>query len=307
MGAPPKTVADQVAEQTANLFLDRLSKALATARGASFDFNNLEPPSNLYVGPDTWLRVEGISTLSTETLQITYRLMLVTGEIHIGKETLPLPTAGVFTTKVFPLAEGYLLSVMVANSVSTTQRGQLFASVALHQGPSATAGIDVAQLIQDYVDSFTAAFWPGGRAISSIEGPGAIGTNTPSNPAAGTDFSITVSAAQHWRLRALSALFTTSATVANRRPRLTFQDVASNFLFRAAPSIVQTASLAWRYSWGLGFGGEVLATADNVVAESIPDIILQPTSTVGPVTANIQAGDTWTFIAAQFEIWQAGG
>lgn len=303
MGSPPQSVADQVAAAAQGVSVAQERAGLTPVPSVRFNLASVQPPSNLYVGPDDFLEVEAQSELSTEKIQIFARLMLVTGEIKQQAYTMPVGGANP-NPVVFALAEGYLLSLQVFPSVTTTQRGQLYVTVFLKHGPLATSGNLNAILAQGYIDAVTALAWPGGYMEPSVSGQGAITSVAVTNPAAGADFSFTVPTGERLRLRSLTATLTTAVAVANRQPVLNITD-GTSILFSIVPTVVQTASLAVRYSWGAMLGVEVVGNGGLFVAEPLPDVLLEPGFKVTSVTGAIAAADQWSAIHFCFEQWQS--
>lgn len=115
-------------------------------------------------------------------------------------------------------------------------------------------------------------------------------TVTGAAPAAGADWSITVPAGHAYRLLAVTATLTTSATVADRTPRFRLSDGDAVFLDIPAVA-VQAASLAGVFSWARNLGSYALGSAQAV---GIPDLILQPGWIASVLTDNLDSGDAWS-------------
>lgn len=118
------------------------------------------------------------------------------------------------------------------------------------------------------------------------------------SPAAGADWSFVPSQTDHCRLFAVTALLTTSATVANRRPALALADLNALTYYSSDCEYPQVASLAVRYSWAWGASNNVptaLVTGERC-SLGLPRIDLRPADTVESVTLGIQAGDQWSSI-----------
>ncbi len=302
MGVPPKTLADQIAAATPGVTPEIERLKLGGIPEVSFRFRDVEPPSNLYIGPDDFLVVTIVSAVAGETVTIQGRLMLVTGEIKTFLYVVNSPTLNGFTVKIFPLAEGYFLGCQIFSSLLTTQRGQLFVSLAVQRGPNLSSGITTAFLLQDYIDLVDQTGWPPGRYISSTDGAGAILSTAVANPAAGADWSFTVPAQSRAKVRSVKAQLATSATAGARLARLQITD-GTNVVFTVVPTITQTVSLTWTYDWALGMGGELNASANNFVGEALPDMLLEPGWVIGTSTAAISATDQWSLIRLETERW----
>lgn len=141
---------------------------------------------------------------------------------------------------------------------------------------------------------------------------GLIGTPPPqslmrtvtTNVGAGSDWSITVAALQTWRVRSITALFTTSAAVANRNPVLQIVDPGGTVQYTVNLSngpltATQTDQVSAAPGTPVAYQG-VAPTFQTFV--SIPDLVLPAGWTIRTVTAGIQAGDTWTGVAMAVEV-----
>jgi hypothetical protein len=115
------------------------------------------------------------------------------------------------------------------------------------------------------------------------------------NPAAGTDFKITVPGQSVWQLYALTATLTTSATVANRTPALNITD-GTSIVTQVAPGVALTATLTTVVSWLAEGPGLATSIVGGVLNAKVPPTILQPGWTVGPVTGLIDTTDQWSKI-----------
>jgi hypothetical protein len=78
-----------------------------------------------------------------------------------------------------------------------------------------------------------------------------IVTVSSADPAAGAEISYTIPTGQLFEVTAVTFALVTSATAANRRVALTFDD-GTNVFFKSVAQVVQTASLTWTYSAGAG-------------------------------------------------------
>lgn len=111
-------------------------------------------------------------------------------------------------------------------------------------------------------------------------------------PAAGADWSLAVPAGSVYGLISVQASLTTSATVADRAPRLQLTDGDAIYL-DLPPQAVQAASLTGRFAWVQGMstygsaGGQVVG---------MPALLLQPGWTLGTSTDNIDTTDQWSAV-----------
>lgn len=116
-----------------------------------------------------------------------------------------------------------------------------------------------------------------------------------SAPAAGADWSIAVPGAVVWQVEAVTAILTTSATVANRLPRLRLGD-GSNTFCEIVPQSNQAASIAGRYSYARGLSAGPAVGAANGQNVALPKLAMLPAWTLTMSTLNIDATDQWSGI-----------
>ena len=148
---------------------------------------------------------------------------------------------------------------------------------------------------------------PAGSAGILYGGPGrlvgwsaVVGTLEPtdatqvvSNPAAGADWTFTVPAGQTLALESVTALLTTSVTVANRVPTLVVKDNLGRIVAEVVSPNAQAASLADEWVWAPGV---VAAAGPPIVTPIPPGLELAGGWTIGTVTAGLQVGDQWSAI-----------
>lgn len=114
-------------------------------------------------------------------------------------------------------------------------------------------------------------------------------------PSAGADWATATPSGCITVLYAVNATLTTSATVANRSAAVTFGD-GSSTLLTVAPPLLQAASVVSPYSYYRGAGAPSTAVPTGAVNAPLPFFPLPGNTTIASLTANIQAGDTWTAI-----------
>lgn len=125
--------------------------------------------------------------------------------------------------------------------------------------------------------------------------------DTASNPAAGSEISITVPANERWRLMSMMFTFATDATVSNRRPHIVIDDGA-NPLWEWVMPVDQAASLSIRYSGGVTtseFAGPG-APRQSVTSFSIPQVTLESGWRIITNTTNLQAGDDYSAVEVSY-------
>ena len=290
----------------------------------TFQFEEVAPPSAIYIQRDDVLVIEGATQVSPEVLTITARILLpyaqaagqpdqlpaggVAGGPIVGpgyiqtlQRTLSVPLNLSNALLGIQLLEGYLLSIAVTAAVATN-RGDTFVRVWLHRGAVVSQSPNVFfPLLADYVTAFAMVGWPEGRLLSPTDGAGRLVRYTIGNPAAGSDFTITSSSAGRVRVRSMKATFTASATVANRFP--SFQ-LGSAVEFQVQDTAADTASQVVTYS--LCSGGTSSRGGGNpifVVAPLPGPAIERPSAVLASSTQGIQVGDQWSAISLDTEEW----
>ncbi len=129
-----------------------------------------------------------------------------------------------------------------------------------------------------------------GRAASSL---------TVGNPAAGTDFNITVGATGLFQT--FRARFIASAAAANRNMNFILQDAGGNTLYAQQMAFNVTASQGVDFYMGLALPLSAAANAGGQVYIPIPQMVLQNGWKIIVATANIQAGDQWSGLGYSIE------
>jgi hypothetical protein len=293
----------------------------------TFGFNNVGPPSPLYMQRDDTILIEGAAT-SAQTVRFVYRLLLPYNVAAGQPETPPIDPSKLYTagpgtivtgavdlkiqnnsatwTSTLNLGECYLLAIS-AQTGGGTVRGQVFARAILQRAGTTSGGFAPAgwPLFADYTTLTEPIGWPGGRVLNLADGPGAMALFTVGNPAAGADWSFTLTANQKMRIQSFNAQLVTSATVANRIVR-TLVNPAGNInpVWQAPPSQVIPASTTAQVS---AASGQFTATTDTTTVNvALPSpLLMGPTDVVQVKTLNLQVGDQWSNIAIHAEAWIA--
>jgi hypothetical protein len=254
----------------------------------------------LYVTCDESLVIDTWSSTAPAALTITARVLTPQGRIDTLSWSHTPNSNRARATSYYPLAEGWLLSVIVDATDLAYQRGHCWCELSLMRGGGSN-GVLEAVLLADYIAGTARLGWPGGFVRSSIEGPGLVEAAYGSTPAAGAEISKTVPANALWRLLALEFGLTTSVTAANRLPRLVIDD-GTNDLQRLEVPAVQAASLTRTYSWAPGMPSRVAVASDNLMP--LPLNTLLPSGyRFRTVTDSIQAADQYTAPRFLLEEW----
>jgi hypothetical protein len=269
----------------------------------SFEFQKVPPPSLLYIQRDDVLVLQAATSQAGEVVNFNVRILQPNGRVEETQIVLRPASTRVVLTQTQVVSEGYLLS-LAAQSTASFTRGQTFARASISR--AIFGGTQAAQVIfADYVTAFISSGYPNGRILAPSEGPGYVYGVTISQPAAGSDWSVSVPVNARWRLRAWGAIFTTSAVVANRIVGATISGSAGNF-WRASAVANAVASNPYRVTAG-GIVAYVGLDTLTLTLPLPPDMMLAGPVAIGhqfgSVTVNIQAADQWSNINALVEEW----
>ncbi len=126
------------------------------------------------------------------------------------------------------------------------------------------------------------------------------------SPAAGADWSVAVPGGTLWVVRALKAQLATSAVVANRIPNLRVTD-GTNVVCQIAHQQNITTGTTSILSWIAGWPGPFYGNLNQSLTDWFPEFPLHGGYVVGPVTANLDAGDQWSAIVATVDEYEVRG
>lgn len=257
---------------------------------AQFPQGALNAPTASYVSVDDQLYVRVHNALAGVTLGIRARMLVAdTGQIVPYTFNVTPASNRTSVKQLFPLTEGYLISIEVVPDVGTPRRGQCFVEVGLVRGLQGTEFVEI--LFADYVTSNAGDGYPGGLVRDSVEANGMLRSITGTDPGAGVEISETVPTGARWQLRGVRWQLVTSAAAANRRPHLVVDDGA-NIIFDFAGPDVQAASLTRNYNadpWGFQ-----PATQDNELYLALPEqLMLFQGWRIRTVTTALDAGDNF--------------
>lgn len=132
-------------------------------------------------------------------------------------------------------------------------------------------------------------------AYDVLGGP-VLRTQLVANPAAGADWSFTPDSRAALEIKAVCAVFTSSAAVANRVPSLKITDGVETVAVIPPPN-AQAASLAETYTWIAGGASSTPGAGFPQVCALPLKIILPPGFVISGQTTNIQAADQWSAIS----------
>jgi len=293
----------------------------SVANVTKFAFDNVAPPSPLYVQRDDILFIDVISSIANATVFVTGRFLRVPepqggqpdqggvgrtpgaiftrGIIEQIGQTILAPTPRSDVRTQLALAEGYLLSLGISAD-NTGDRGRTLVRASLVR-PGTNLFHPGVTLVSDYCTQFGGIGWPGGRVLGCIEGPGWRHSLNVPNPGAGADWTLTALNSQRLAVTSFSATFVAAASAASRNITIIVDDGANTVWqddVTASVTISQTATVN---------GAQTQATA-GIVATTLfvvlpPGLILSPAFRIRSSTANIQGGDQWQNIWFSVEEW----
>lgn len=121
-------------------------------------------------------------------------------------------------------------------------------------------------------------------------------------PGAGAEVVATVPAGVVWELLTLRYRFATSAVVANRASRPVVRDADGNSVAAIVTPFTQAASSTLDYDYLAGLGVNVGGGPTSQPLPA-PPIVMLTGWTVRTVTANIDAGDSYTLASVTVREW----
>lgn len=266
----------------------------------TFGLQNLAPPTELYVAPEDYLRVNAWSSIASAGVQLTWKLLLPNGSISSGLREVPSNSDRSLFSSDYRLTEGWLLSVIV-NTTNPMDRGRVYVTVQLRRGDPAGGNIGYHALIQQYISFISIASWPGRAYEDAFSGRGFVRQFEGTNPAAGAEISETVPTNALWRFISLRTTLVNSAAVGSRFPRLVFDDgseVFAEHLIGITTVALDTTVLCWAAGASQQGAGGLSATAG--VAN---DLWLPEGYRVRTLTSGLQAGDDYNAPQLLVEEW----
>lgn len=255
----------------------------------------VQPFNALAVTKDTYL-VFNITAVVATSIQLNWRVLLPDGRIVPNQTLVTTSNIRILNVFSFPLTDGFLLSVL-AVPVGSIGRGQAVVNAHLQVGTGA-ASFFTMRLFAGYLTFFDFLGWPPGNFESTSAGAGNIRSITGTLPAAGAEISETVPNLARWRLKSFNFSITTSATVANRNPRLVIDDGVNQLTLQDV-GISIAASTTQQLHWVPGHANP--SNQDNVLTAGLgPETILGPGYRIRTNTLLLQVGDQYT--APQYEV-----
>jgi len=241
------------------------------------------------------------NSVSTGTIQFGGRVLDERGVQVDINEQHAIAVSGAAQEFTVNLLNGWLMSFQCNAQEATFAQGTMYIEAFLSFG-SGSSTQRYRTLFTGYLNPKTALAWPRVYRILPGEGPGDILTfNTP-NPAAGAEIASGSLAEGKWRFQTMSFQLVTDATVANRRVSLEVLEDGGGTVAQIPVNVAQTASLTWRYSFGVALHA-VNDTTHGFISASFPDMLMNGDYEINTVTQNLQAGDDFSVLTATTEFW----
>jgi len=225
--------------------------------------------------------------------------LLIQGMTREGTFTFKHTTAStsIVTSADFRIPD-IPIYLTVTQAINSGFQGEIFCAVNLQAGSNI-----IQQLISGTVYGDKALTWPSNPAADSRPNGGALALRLSANPAAGAELSLDVPIGEVWRVQSVAFQLVTSATVANRKPHIQF---LSNGMIAAAcyNDFIQTATQTINYA-ATTYAQPAQTAADGTdFPIAIPHgLLLHSGDTIQTVTTALQAGDNYSFMQVNVEMW----
>lgn len=262
--------------------------------------DKIQPPSNIYVGPDESIVVQ-IRSFTAMNVSIRVRMLRAAdGVIAPHEETRPVAGNMLENLFVIPTTEGFLLNVSVIPLLASLQPGETF--VAIRLASRGLASTDVRTfLAAGYATQFSPVTWPGTGLNAPTAGRGMFRVVLAADPPANTEIGFVGPTFTLWRIISFHARLVTDATAINRRVKLVASGAGIRFGSYLS-SAAQAASLTIDYATVRGVVGGGIANSTIELGYSEP-IFLLPGHLLQTDTQSLQAGDNWGPGAVEVEQW----
>lgn len=257
--------------------------------------------SAVYLSGEDALKVTVFNALTSVVVRLTGRFLPVdSARVQVFARDLTPTTDRAASTLILPLGEGWLLDAGLIVSTGAPQVGQTFGVVSVQRGVGGAA-LELATLVQGYLTQHMRRAWPAAPLASSLDGPGALRSITGTDPAAGVEIAETVPLRARWRVIALQATYVAGIAVANRSPRLIYDDGATAFCTSPTESPIVASETRLCVS---SDASAVVVALDGIGAWWMPgQHRLSASARIRTVTTNLQAADNWSAPQLLVEEW----
>ena len=258
----------------------------------------------LYVGVDDQLLLQAISNVATQVVTVSYRLLRDDGQVVPGLFTYTTGSAVTLLTKAFQLAQGYLIAFEITAPAVGTAGQWLYAKMGLTRGGGATPA-SYHPLFAGYVGSSFGFGYPNKHFEKPTDGQGVVRDFTISNPAAGSDFTVTVPSNVVWRVQGLFATLTASALPATRQVSFKLANSVSAVFFETPLVAAVTAGQVVKFSVAPGLDVLIDATPSQPNLDLPNPCFMVAGDTLNSVTTAIDGGDQWSTVLVRVREWAA--
>jgi len=267
---------------------------------ANFTTRNVQPPNEVYVTINNTLFVTVWNSVPNQTVSIVYRLLRADGTITAGEVDTPVSADRTANGISIALAEGFLLSVEVFCSQNATARGNTWVMARIWYGVP-NPQYPVQTLFTDYLTLNQRLGWPGGRQISSVEGPGWLRQAPVPTTKNNLEVSWTVPTNARWQIFSLFLALSTDATAGVRQVSLSIITGVTT-VFKSNASGTQAPSTVINYlvaNYGVSPAG---ASADLYMPVPWP-IPVSAGDLITVQQSNPGAGDSYLTNGLLVEEW----
>lgn len=265
----------------------------------TFALLGVQPPAYAYLSPDDFLLVGAAASAAGKLFTASGRILRTDGQVIPFSYTITPTGTRAASTQIFPLEEGFLLSVeLFANGANF---GQTVGRLEIVKGTAVGLQTGLMRLVQGPVNNFISLGWPMGDRSPTASGQGMVYAVAGTAPAAGAEVSQTVPTAARWRLKGMVVALTTAVAVATRAVTVVIDDGTNQVAIGQAQT-TQLASLTRTYHLD-NSGGAVDLTAPNIPVFMPVDIPLLAGWRIRTVTTNLQAADAYGTPIFYVEEW----
>ncbi len=254
-----------------------------------------------WVTPDDLLITRIQNTLVGVNVSVSGRIWHADGSVNEFTFTYVPTSDGLVNNFAQQLEWGWLTSLVATPAGATLPaRGQTLVSIVIARPPAATF-TPKWLLAQDYLTQLNGPYFPYGRSVEGVEGPGIL-RSIVGTAAVGADWVFGVPAGRRWRIRSIIGTLVTAVTPATRQVELLVTDNLLVPLFRVESASTQLASLTQVYDFIPGTTLTALINTHQPVYMPL-DLQLRFGWTIRSNTVALQALDQWSNIELAVEEW----
>lgn len=257
-----------------------------------------------YLSDTETLRLTVFNAASGVRVALRGRKVDENGESRFASNEITPTTARAASIGDVQPGAGWLVGAAAIVTAGTPLDGQTYAVLSIGIGTGANF-TETEVLAAGTISAASRLSWPGSPIEGPLDGAGALRSITGTTPGAGAEISETVPTGARWNLIAFRSTLTTSVTVANRAPALSFDDGA-NLLFSAPNPYLLAASTTANMSWGEGlYDAQNLNTIEGLAGVPANNR-LGSGFRIKSRTINIQVGDQYSLVQYLVREWIEG-